>query len=112
MRNLLLMFGFLLLCSLAAGAQQYEVRGRVPIEGDAGWDYLVADSANGQLYVSHGTEVDMVDLASEKPAGKITGMKRIHGIAIANDLNRGFISDGGDDAVVIFDLKSHAVVQK
>jgi YVTN family beta-propeller protein len=106
------MSGFLLLWSLAAGAQQYKVGGRVPIEGDAGWDYLAADSANGQLYVSHGTEVDIVDLASEKPTGKIAGMKRIHGIAIANDLNRGFISDGGDDAVVIFDLKSHAVVQK
>ena len=42
---------------------------------------LFADSANGQLYVSHGTEVEVVDLASEKPTGKITGMKRIHGIA-------------------------------
>ena len=39
-------------------------------------------------------------------------MKRIHGIAVADDLNRGFISDGGDDVVVIFDLKSNAVLQK
>jgi YVTN family beta-propeller protein len=53
-----------------------------------------------------------VDLASEKPTGKITGMKRIHGIAVTDDLNRGFVSDGGDDAVVIFDLKSHVVLQK
>ena len=67
---------------------------------------------NGQLYVSHGTEVDVVDLASQKPIGKITGMKRIHGIAVASDLQRGFISDGGDDAVVVFDLKSRAVLQK
>ena len=54
----------------------------------------------------------MVDLDSEKPVAKITGMKRIHGIAVADDLNRGFISDGGDDVVVIFDLKSNAVLQK
>jgi len=101
-----------LACSIVVNAQQYAISGRIPLEGDSGWDYLFADSANGQLYVSHGTEVDVVDLASEKSTGKITGMKRIHGIAVTNDLNRGFISDGGDDAVVIFDLKSHAVLQK
>jgi DNA-binding beta-propeller fold protein YncE len=67
---------------------------------------------NGQLYVSHGTEVDIVDLSTEKPVGKISGMKRIHGIAVADDLNRGYISDGGDEAIVIFDLKSHAILQK
>jgi len=113
MRKLLLMVGWVLFtCSLAVQAQQYTISGRIPLEGEGGWDYLFADSANGKLYVSHGTEVDVVDLASEKATGKITGMKRIHGIAVANDLNRGYISDGGDDAVVIFDLKSHAVLQK
>jgi DNA-binding beta-propeller fold protein YncE len=113
MRNFFLITGlFLLAGSVALNAQQYAISGRIPLEGDGGWDYLFADSVNGQLYVSHGTEVDVVDLASEKPAGKITGMKRIHGIAVANDLNRGYISDGGDDVVVIFDLKSRAVLQK
>jgi len=110
---LFLMAGLVLLaCSVALNAQQYAISGRIPLEGDSGWDYLFADSVNGQLYVSHGTEVDVVDLASEKPTGKITGMKRIHGIAVANDLNRGYISDGGDDDVIIFDLKSHEVLQK
>lgn len=98
--------------SLALNAQQYSVTSRIPIGGEGGWDYLYADSANRQLYVSHGTEVQVVDLDSEKPTAKITGMKRIHGIAVADDLNRGFISDGGDDAVVIFDLKTNSVVQK
>ena len=104
----LLLFGF----SLAVSAQQYRVSGRIPLDGEGGWDYLAVDSVNGHLYVSHGTEVAVVDLASQKPMTKITGMKRIHGIAVANDLNRGFISDGGDDVVVIFDLKSHSVLQK
>ena len=113
MRNSLLMVGLALFaCSLVLHAQQYAISGRIPLEGDGGWDYLFADSVNGHLYVSHGTEVDVVDLVSEKPTGKIAGMKRIHGIAVVNDLHRGFISDGGDDAVVIFDLKSNAVVQK
>jgi YVTN family beta-propeller protein len=113
MRNLLRIAKWLLFASaLAANAQQYAISGRIPIEGDGGWDYLFADTVNGQLYVSHGTEVDVVDLASQKPIEKITGMKRIHGIAVANDLQRGFISDGGDDAVVVFDLRSRAVLQK
>jgi DNA-binding beta-propeller fold protein YncE len=113
MRNSLLIAGCVLFAySLSLNAQEYAISGRIPLESDNGWDYLITDSANAQLYVSHGTEVDVVDLAAEKPIGKITGMKRIHGIALANDLNRGFISDGGDDAVVIFDLKSRVVLQK
>jgi YVTN family beta-propeller protein len=98
--------------SFSLNAQQYHITSRIPLEGDAGWDYLFADPASGQLFVSHGTEVDVVDLASDKPVAKIPGMKRIHGIAVASDLGRGYISDGGDDAVIIFDLKSHAVLQK
>jgi len=113
MRRLMLTVGFLtLFLVLPALAQQYHVTGRIPLEGDSGWDYLFVDSRSGQLFVSHGTEVDVIDLASEKPIAKITGMKRIHGIAVADDLGRGFISDGRDDAVVIFDRKSHAIVQK
>ena len=113
MRRILLFIGLLLLgLSLQGNAQHYKVSGRIPLGGEGGWDYLFADSANGQLYVSHGTQVEVVDLASEKPVAKITGMKRIHGIAVANDLNRGYISDGGDDVVLIFDLKSNAVLQK
>ena len=99
--------------SIVAGAQKYTVTGQVPVPGEgSGWDYLYADAANRQLYVSHGPEVNVVDLDSDKPAATISGMKRIHGIAVADDLGRGFISDGGDNSVVIFDLKSRAVLQK
>src|SRR4029077_16322243 len=98
--------------SFAANAQQYKISTRIPFPGEGGWDYLLAESSNRQLYVSHGTQVEVVDLDSEKPVSKITGMKRIHGIAIANEFNRGYISDGGDDVVLIFDLKSNAVLQK
>ena len=112
MRNLFLITALLLLGALAANPQHYKISGRIPLEGDGGWDYLLVDPVNRQLYVSHNTQVEVLDLASEKPIAKITGMKRIHGIAVADDLNRGYISDGGDDTVVIFDLKSHAVLQK
>jgi YVTN family beta-propeller protein len=112
MRNHFLIPALILLCSFAANAQQYKISTRIPFPGEGGWDYLLAESSNRQLYVSHGTQVEVVDLDSEKPVAKITGMKRIHGIAIANEFNRGYISDGGDDVVVVFDLKSNAVLQK
>jgi YVTN family beta-propeller protein len=93
-------------------AQQYKVAGHIRLSGDDGWDYLIANASNRRLYVSHGTEVQVVDLDSGKQVASIGGMKRIHGIALADDLNKGFITDGGDNVVVVFDLKSNAVIQK
>ena len=93
-------------------AQQYKVTGQIPIEGAGGWDYAYVDSANHTLYVTHGTEVQVVDLNTEKPTAKITGMKRIHGVATADELNRGFISDGGDNTVAVFDLKTSEILQR
>ncbi len=93
-------------------SQSYKVTGSIPIGGSGGWDYLYADAASRRLYVSHGTEVVVVDLDSEKVVGNIGGMLRIHGIAIAEGLGMGFISDGGSHEVVAFDLKSLAVKQK
>ncbi len=113
MRHFILMAGILLLgLSVSTCAQEYKISGRIPIDGDGGWDYLYVGSSTEQLYVSHNTEVAVIDLTTDKPVAKITGMKHIHGIAVASDLNRGYISDGGDNVVVIFDLKSNAVLQK
>ena len=98
--------------SAALNAQQYKVTGRIPIPGEGGWDYLYADSPSRTLYVAHDTVVDIVNLDSEKPVGKISGLKHVHGIATVDDLNRGYISDGGANEVVVFDLKSHAVLQR
>jgi DNA-binding beta-propeller fold protein YncE len=112
MRRLLVFLCFCIGLSINMYAQSYKVTNRISLPGDMGWDYLFADSANRQLYVSHGNEVEVVDMDSQKPVATISGLNRIHGITVANDLNRGFISDGADNVVVIFDLKSHAVLQK
>jgi DNA-binding beta-propeller fold protein YncE len=101
-----------LIAASSAFAQGYRVTGSIPIGGTGGWDYLTADSENRRLYVSHTTEVVVVDLDSEKVVGHIAGMARIHGIAIANELGTGFISDGGSNQVVAFDLKNLQVKNK
>ncbi|HEX4849176.1 MAG TPA: YncE family protein [Puia sp.] len=74
--------------------------------GDGGYDYLSIDTVNRRLFVSHGNKVDIIDLDSEKPIGSIDGMEGVHGIAIAYDVNKGFISDGKANAVGVFDLKT------
>src|SRR5476651_1540417 len=89
-------------------AQTYVLDKKIALTGDGGYDYVSIDKVNNRLYASHGTMVNVVDLATEKQVGVIGDMKGVHGIAIDNKANRGFISDGGASAVVAFDLKTFA----
>lgn len=103
-----------LLFSVAAlaAAPNYKVIGHIKIGGAGRWDYVYADSANHRLYVSHATQTDVIDTASDKVAGTIPGTNGVHGIAVANDLGRGFTSDGMDNDVTVFDLKTLEVLGK
>jgi hypothetical protein len=70
------------------------------------FDYITFDPATRRIYLSHGTEVEVLDADSGSTAGKIVGLKRDHGVAVVPELGRGFISDGDAGQVVIFDLKT------
>ncbi len=98
--------------ALFAAAPVYKVSGKIKIGGATRWDYVFVDSANHRLYASHQNQVEVLDTATDKVVGTIMGTTGVHGIAIANDLGRGFISDGGDNDVTVFDLKTLAVVSK
>ncbi len=98
--------------STASFGQGYKITGSIPIGGTGGWDYLTADSQNRRLYVSHGPAVEVLDLDTQKAVGKISGLKGVHGIAVADDLGMGFISDGRANQIVSFDLKTMAVKDK
>jgi DNA-binding beta-propeller fold protein YncE len=82
----------------------------VKLPGNEGWDYLAVDSKNGRLFVSHGTRVDVVDTSKLASAGTIPETPGVHGIAIARDLGRGYVSAGAASIVVVFDLKTLARV--
>lgn len=97
-----------LVVAAAVAQSGYHQIKKISIPGNGFWDYLTADPATGRLFVSHGTEVDVVDGKKGEVIGKITGMKLIHGIALAPEFNHGFISDGGANEVVMFDLKTLA----
>jgi DNA-binding beta-propeller fold protein YncE len=68
------------------------------------FDYITIDSSARRVYVSHGTEVKVINADDGALIGNITGLKLDHGVAIANEFGRGFISDGAQGKVVIFDL--------
>lgn len=87
----------------------YRLLKKLQIPGDYGWDYLTADSDGRRLYVSHEREVVVLDIDSGAILGTIPG-KSIHGIAIASALGRGFISSGVPGSVIIFDLKTLAII--
>src|SRR5205085_4938547 len=70
------------------------------------FDYITVDSAARRVYLSHGTEVKVLDADNGALIGNITGLKQDHGVAIASEFGRGFISDGEQGKVVIFDLKT------
>ena len=92
--------------TLVLAATGYHVVGEIMIGGEGGWDYLTADNAARRLYVSHATHVVVVDLDSGKVVGDIPDTQGVHGIAIAPQLNRGFVSNGRSNNVTIFDLKT------
>lgn len=92
-------------------AQTYVFDKKIPVPGDGGYDYLAIDEVNNHLFVSHGTAFNVIDLATEQPIAVIDGLKGVHGIAIVNEVNKGFISDGKANAVVVVDLKSFKVVK-
>ncbi|ASU32955.1 YncE family protein [Mucilaginibacter xinganensis] len=94
------------LACVSLQAQTYVLDKTISLPGSGGYDYLSIDKINHRLYVSHGTTVNVIDLQTEKPVGVIEGMKGVHGIAIDNKANRGFISDGQANAVIAFDLKT------
>jgi YVTN family beta-propeller protein len=99
-----------LLMSVSLHAQTYVLEKTIPLTGDAGYDYVSIDKVNNRLYASHGTMVNVVDLATEQQIGVIGDMKGVHGIAVANKSNHGFISDGRANAVVAFDLKTFKII--
>jgi DNA-binding beta-propeller fold protein YncE len=87
-------------------ATTYHVTRKIPIPGDGGWDYVTCDSQARKLYISHSTQTQVMDIDQMKLVGQVPGTNGVHGIALAPDLGRGFLSAGRDNQVVIFNLKS------
>jgi YVTN family beta-propeller protein len=96
----------------AAPIGKFSVLQRWKLGGPGGWDYLTLDSTGARLFISRGDHVDVVDTTSGKVMGTIPDTKGVHGIALAEDLKRGFTSNGRGDSITVFDLATLAVVKE
>jgi len=91
---------------------EYRLANKYILEGDGGWDYLSVDESAARIFISHSSIVQVLDLKSGKIFGTIPDTKGVHGIAIASDLNKAFISNGRDTSVTVIDLKTLAFITK
>jgi DNA-binding beta-propeller fold protein YncE len=89
---------------------EYSIVNKIHLPGEGGWDYLSVDEAGARLFVSHGTVVQVVDLKTNKLCGTITETPGVHGIAIAQDLDKAFISVGRNASVKVINLKTLASI--
>ena len=106
------LFSVCFVYSKTSSTISYKVINKISLEGDEKWDYLFSDDQANRLYVSHGSQVQVIDELTGKVAGKITGLKGVHGIAIDQALNKGFISSGRDSSVTVFNTKTFEVIKR
>ena len=114
-RRLLTVLALLLAFGVAAPgtshAQTFNVQ-KVDIKGDGGTDYVAAEAATGRVFVSRGTHMMVVEGATGKVLGDIPNTPGVHGAGIATKAGHGFTTNGGDQNVTMFDLKTLAVIKQ
>ena len=110
MKNIL--FAFFSISLLFQGATNYKVVTRYPIPGVGGFDYVMLDNSTRRLYVSHSTQVDVLDADNGKLVGTIPDTPGVHGVAIAAAFKHGFTSNGRENKVSMFDPETLQLIKK
>ena len=107
---LTLAIGVLIATQTCAQAKQYKLKNTFHIASAGGWDYLTTNPATNKLYVSHGTQVNILDQTTGDSLGIIPNTLGVHGIAFINELKRGYTSNGKTNNVTVFDLNNNEVI--
>ncbi len=92
--------------SAMAAGPDYKLVDTIKIGGAAKWDYICMDSDAQRLYVTHGTQTEVIDTQTDKVIGTIADTQGVHGVAIAKELGIGFTTNGTTNTVGVFDLKT------
>jgi DNA-binding beta-propeller fold protein YncE len=90
----------------------YKVETRYSVPGDGGFDYVTIDSNARRLYLSHGTQVDVIDPDNGKLIGTIADTPGVHGVALASEFKHGFTSNGRENKVSMFDPTTLQLINK
>ena len=96
----------------ARAADLYQKAKDIPVGGAASWDYASVDDVGRRLYVSHGTEVVVIDIDKDTVVGKIADTPGVHGMAVCPDLKLGVSSNGRENKASIIDLTTLATLTK
>src|SRR5258705_7318882 len=110
MKSVLVAFFFAAL--VVQGGTNYKLVGRYPVPGVGGFDYVMLDNSTRRLYVSHATQVDVVDADTGKLVGTIPDTPGVHGVAIASAFKHGFTSNGRENKVSMFDPATLQLIKK
>jgi YVTN family beta-propeller protein len=105
-RNVVILTLSLAFASIAVAAVSFELLKKVAIPGTGGWDYLTVDESARRVYISHSTQVDVLDADSLNVVGTIPNTPGVHGIALASEFSRGYVSAGKADSAVVFNLST------
>src|SRR5258705_620243 len=103
---------FTVVIALFQSGTGYRVETRYSVPGNGGFDYVTIDSAARRLYLSHGTQVDVIDPDNGKLIGTIADTPGVHGIAIASEFKHGFTSNGRENKVSMFDTDTLKLINK
>jgi YVTN family beta-propeller protein len=98
--------GLVTAAALAAPQSGYHLIKKVPVPGAGGWDYVTVDESARRVYVAHATQVEVLNADTFELVGTIPNTPGVHGVAIASEFGRGFITAGKSDSVIICDLKT------
>lgn len=113
MKRTLLSTALIVLSTFAMAADSgYHLIRTYKLGGEGGWDYLTLDSSSRRLYISRATHVAVIDADTGASVGDIPDTPGVHGIALAQELGRGFVSNGHEGTVTIFDLQSLKPITK
>jgi DNA-binding beta-propeller fold protein YncE len=104
-------FGIGLAAPLVGNAQAFKVE-KFDIKGDGGTDYVAVEAATGRVFVSRATHMMVVEGPTGKVVGDIPNTPGVHGAALVSKLGHGFTTNGGDETVTMFDLKTLAVIKQ
>src|ERR1044071_3609533 len=103
---------FTVVIALFQSGTGYKVETRYPVPGNGGFDYVTIDSTARRLYLSHGTQVDVIDPDNGKLIGTIGDTPGVHDVAIASEFKHGFTSNGRENKVSMFDPTTLQLINK
>src|SRR6267154_5968995 len=91
---------------------KHQIVKKLPLEGGGRWDYVTVDPESHRGYIARATHVSVLDSETGAVVGDIPDTHGVHGVAVALDLGIGFTSNGGENKVSVFDLKTYKVLGK